>query len=91
MSSYTVFFYRVPYTECNTSQCGGLSWNPRESQEEGQEDQGRRKELGGAPCAAVKFPGRPNLPSGSSLGSLTIHNTGWCCTLPYKSSKLLKN
>ena len=67
--------------ECNTSQCGGFSGSPGNSQKEGQEDQGVIEELGGTPLAALRSPGPPGLPSGSSLGSLRIHHTGLCCTL----------
>ena len=48
-------------------------------QNEGQEDQGTLNQLGGSPQALVPLPGPPGipsfLPSGSSLGSLQIHQT----------------
>ena len=36
---------------------------------------------GGAPLVVLRSPALHGLPSGSSLGSLTIHHTGICCTL----------
>ena len=65
-----------PISGFNLSQFDGLSGSPGKSQKEGQEDQGEIKELGGAPLAVLRSPGPPGLPSGSSLGSLTIHQTG---------------
>ena len=66
----------TPKAGFNLSQFDGLSGSPGKSQKEGQEDQGEIKELGGAPLAVLRSPGPPGLPSGSSLGSLTIHQTG---------------
>ena len=50
-----------------------LSGSPGKSQKEGQEEQGTLKQLVGFPLALLSLPGPPGLPSGSSLGSLTIH------------------
>ena len=44
----------------------------RESQKEGQEEQGEVKELGGSHLAAVRSPGPPGLPFCASLGSLEL-------------------
>ena len=57
------------------SRFDGLTGSRGKSQKEGQEDQGEIKELGGTPLAVSGSPGPPGLPSGSSLGSLSIHQT----------------
>ena len=49
----------------------GLTGGPGKSQKEGHEDQETLKELG----VVVPLAGPPGLPSGSSLGSLSIHQT----------------
>ena len=59
----------------NLSQFDGLSGGQGKSQKDGQEDQGTLKQLAGPPLALLSLPGPPGLPSGSSLGSLTIHQT----------------
>ena len=55
---------------------GFLEDNTTESQKEGQEDQGRVKELlvGATLLADLRLPGPAGLPSGSSAGSLPIHH-----------------
>ena len=46
----------------------GVPGSQGKSQKEGQENQGELKKLGGAPLAALRPPGLPDLPSGISLG-----------------------
>ena len=47
--------------------------SPGKSQKEGQEDQMFLKQLGGVPLALLPLRGRLGLPSGSSLGALSIN------------------
>ena len=54
----------------------GVPGSPGKSQKEGQEDQGEVKELRGTSQAVSRSHGPRELPSCSSLGSLTIHQTG---------------
>ena len=55
-----------------------VSWIVREPREEPEGRPGGPGELktarGGSPLALLSLPGPPGLPSGSSLGSLTIHD-----------------
>ena len=58
---------------CKIRWFGGLSGSPGKCQKEGQEHQGTLKQLGRSPKALLSLPGPPGLPSGSPLGSPTIH------------------
>ena len=49
------------------------------SQKEGQEDQGKVKELGGTLPAVLGFPGPSGLPSGSSLDCLELGQGIYLC------------
>ena len=73
------------------SRFDGLIGSPGKSQKEGQEDQGEIKEIGGPPLIVLRSPGPPGLPSGSSLGSLTIHQTSLRRALLQKFSRVQSN
>ena len=56
-------------------ECGGLTGSPWNSQKEGQDDQRTFRDLGRVPLALLSLPGPPGLPSGSTLGPLSIHHS----------------
>jgi hypothetical protein len=64
-----------------------LTGSPGKSQKEGQEDQGTLKQLGGSPLSILPRPGPPGHPSGSSLGSLSIHQTALSYSPHFPSKK----
>ncbi len=76
-----LWFLWSPLTRSNIRRFDGLTGSPGKGQEEGQEDQGRVKELGGTPLAVLGSPGPPGLSPGPSLGSLAIPETSLRRTL----------